>query len=193
MPKRRLNLKKSWSHLTRAQQRAVAVLGIANLAVVALLVVLLTQGPPTETQHDFSPLAAEQIERCRYAISVALLDAGHSGLVYAQTSGDIQVQIERRITDADPRSQADAAIWAGLEAVAVAGRDACLDFRAVQVTVVVTSDDRFPLHATARVSLPDLLAWSLGQIDDAELARRMDYRPPAPPASPTGTPEPPER
>jgi hypothetical protein len=39
------------------------------------------------------------------------------------------------------------------------------------------------LRAIASARMPDLWLWSLGQIDDAELARRLDYQPPHPPTS----------
>jgi hypothetical protein len=68
-----------------------------------------------------------------------------------------------------------------LEAVAVASRIACLGFHQVQVTIVLQSPQGSPLRATARASLPDLLSWSLGEIDDAELSLRVDYQPPTTP------------
>jgi hypothetical protein len=98
------------------------------------------------------------------------------------------------------RLDADGAIWAALEAVAAASRGDCLAFKVVNVTVLLPmpeppsrgppavarqgqgagpGDTSSSLRATARVALPDLLLWSLGEIDDAELALRINYQPPA--------------
>ncbi len=111
------------------------------------------------------------------------------------------------------RLDADGAIWAALEAVAAASRGDCLAFEALNVTVLLPMPEppsRGPpavpgpagprqgarqgqgagpgatngsLRATARVALPDLLLWSLGEIDDAELALRINYQPPATPGT----------
>jgi hypothetical protein len=107
------------------------------------------------------------------------------------------------------RLDADGAIWAALEAVAAASRGDCLAFKVVNVTVLLPmpeppcrglpavaslpwppcrgptgpGDTSSSLRATARVALPDLLLWSLGEIDDAELALRINYQPPATPTS----------
>ena len=43
-------------------------------------------------------------------------------------------------------------------------------------------------HTVARVGMADLMMWSLGVIDDAELARRVSYRVPGAPSQDPATP-----
>jgi len=199
-------IKTVWRRLDRSQRRALVLLGVVNLAVLGILVRMLLLPPvASHVARLQSPLTPSQVDTCRQSVSRALLQRGSSGLVQASADGTLLIQLQR--PSANPgllgradsthlpskqggagelvagdsthlRSDADAAVWLAFEALATAGRDACRGFRAVHVTVVIQSTDSRPVQATARVALLDLLAWSLGQLDDAELARRIDYRPP---------------
>jgi hypothetical protein len=165
-----------------------------NLTALSALVVLLLQAlslgrtPASVGTLRTSPLDPQRLEACRQEASHALFDAGLTGIVQTQADGTILLQIQRRTTAtsslASLRLDADAATWAALEAIAVASRGNCLDFDALQITVVLQPPDAngrtsAPTRATARVTLSNLLLWSLGEIDDAELTLRLYYQPPA--------------
>jgi len=145
---------------------------------------------------------------CREQTSRVLLKAGYTGLVQTEPDGTILLQLQwphtaalRQASPAPParasedaarsRLDADAAIWATLEIAARASREGCLGFQVLQVTVsfpgTCTTADPAPgkstndcqaQRATARVLLTDLLMWSMGELDDAELSLRVDYYPP---------------
>jgi len=172
--------------LTRRQRLVLIVLGLANLIALSTVGLLLLRAP---TASDVARLSSSpdpnQPQACRQAISRALFDAGQSGMVHTQDDGTILIQFDRAAISGDLRLEADAATWAALEAVA--GQADCLAFSTVQVTVVFSSPARGAdlassqgLRATARVGIADLMLWSLGGIDDAELTLRLDYQPPAP-------------
>jgi hypothetical protein len=194
--------------LTERQRRAIVALGVANLIALSAVGVLLIRARPTpEDVLTLPPVDSQQVDSCRQSASRALFDAGHSGLVHARKDGTILVQLQRIITSNDLRLSADAATWAALEAIT--SDDDCLGFGEVRVTVVFSfsvADPGFSLarcreppqagmhdptacpelRATARADMADLLIWSMGEIDDAEFARRVDYEPPVTP--PPGLP-----
>jgi hypothetical protein len=123
-------------------------------------------------------------------------------MVHTGEDGVILVQFQRWTVTESVRLDADAATWAALEAVTRGGE--CLRFESVQVTVDYDSpysdavaacapaqgslldasdveNECQVLHAKAHVAMADLILWSLGEIDDAELALRLDYQPPVVP------------
>jgi hypothetical protein len=176
--------------LTRRQRQALVALGTANLLALGVLAAFLLRSPASSGNPIFmSPLSPQRVNACRQQISRALLDTGQTGyteplvaMVQAQEDGTILLQIQPPPITSSLRLTADAATWAALEAVAAASRSECLDFHTIQVTVILQSQSTLQeLYATARVSLTDLLLWSLGEIDDAELTQRLDYNPPVTP------------
>ncbi len=184
-------IKTVWQRLNRSQRRALALLGMINLIVLGILALLLLRPPMAQIALLQSPLAASQVETCRQSVSRALLQRGSSGLVQALADGSLLIQLERPTANPGPsvgtgsnhlRSAADAAVWLAFEALSGAGRDACQGFRTVHVTVVIQIADSQPVRVTARAALSDVLTWSQGRFDDAELARRVEYH--APDASP---------
>jgi hypothetical protein len=114
-------------------------------------------------------------------------------MVQTKQDGTILLQIQRGISpapsthsaEATLRLQADAATWTALEAIAGASRGNCLDFDTISITIELEPYDTLAQHATAQLTMSDLLLWSLGEIDDAELSARLSYQPPttAQPAS----------
>jgi hypothetical protein len=156
-----------------------------------------------------SPSVAS-LAACREQTSRALLKAGYTGLVQTEPDGTVLLQLQwpqssvlrqtplaltARASEDAARSRldADAAIWAALEVAARASREGCLGFQVLQVTVSFPgtcatagpapsegTNDCQAQRATARVRLTDLLMWSMGELDDAELSLRVDYFPPAP-------------
>lgn len=180
---RRASLARMWSQLSRRQRQALMALGLANLTILGLgvLVVLTLRTPPLlDNAHLASPLSLKRVQTCRQQVSQALFDAGHTGTVQTGTDGVILLHLKRSTANSNPRLVADAATWAALEAIALAGPDDCPGFRIVQVTVAIQTTRDHTSYATARAGLADLLLWSQGEIDDAELALRLDYRPPSP-------------
>jgi hypothetical protein len=189
------------TRFTRRQRLVLIALSIGNLVILGGLGALWAL---SSRQHNV-PLSLllqpAQREACERATAGALLDAGHSALVQTRVDGLILVQLPP-VTASGPeahlRLAADAAVWAALEAVA--GQRACLRFHTVKATVVLAPVEgsscqagQCPqLQASAQASVVDLLAWAQGEIDDAELARRLDYRPPDPNSTPlpAGTPTP---
>lgn len=200
--------KESFIHLmvrlTRRQRHALVVLAVVNLIVLGGLVGLLLRAPSLNNDNALtSPINPQRLQACRRAASRALLDAGQTGLVHTREDGTILVQLQRTMTTDALRLDADGAAWAAFEAVADGGD--CRGLRTVKVTVVFTSSAQSftssggqcqgfrggaepnigaceRLHAMARVAVADLMMWALGEIDDAELARRVDYQPPATPS-----------
>jgi hypothetical protein len=146
--------------------------------IVLLVLVLLARAPSYEAGLSTSPLAPERLDACRQQISHALFDAGQTGAVQIRDAS-VLIQLQRPTTlTTNLRLEADAATWAALEAMAVAGRDDCLGLETLRVDVALQPPDAEPRHATAHVALPDVLLWAMGEIDDAELTRRLDYKPP---------------
>lgn len=188
---------------SQRQRRAVAALVVANLFVLGGLALLVLRSTSEPGAFRASRLAPVQAEACRDAASQALLDAGHSGLVHTQEDGTILIQMQRNVITENLRFDADAATWAALEAVAN-GSD-CLGMNAIHVSVVFSpsaqnadlyegqcrkqstdeargADECNGLQSVARVSVSDIMLWSLGEIDDAELALRIYYHPPSIPS-----------
>jgi hypothetical protein len=189
--------------LNQRQRRIFLGLGMANLAVLIALGILLLQTPASPDSISLaSPIDPRRLVSCRQSTTLALLDADQSGLVHVQDDGTIVIQLQRSINTGSLRFDADAATWTALEAVARGGD--CLGFGAIQVSVIftpsaqdaaiqgnqcqdqeqITANDTGRcqnLRAVARLSMADLMMWSLGEIDDAELAQRIDYQPPAVP------------
>lgn len=195
------------ARLTQRQRQTLTALGFANLiALVALGVLLLRPTPPADDTLTTSPLNPQHLDLCRRAISRALLEFDQSGMVHTREDGTILLQLQRAVTTPVLRQDADAAIWTALEAIA--RHNECLGFSSIEITVTLGpsvpamtphADDeaasRRPnlgLHATARVDVADLMRWSLGELDDAELSLRVDYHPPTTrtPISPEATTSP---
>jgi hypothetical protein len=173
----RARFSRVWVSLARRQRRALVLLGVAN-GIVLLVLVLLARAPSYEAGPSTSPLAPARLDACRQQISRALFDAGQTGAVQIRDDG-VLIQLQRPTTlTTSLRLEADAATWAALEAMAVAGRGDCLGLEAVRIDVTLQPPDAEPRHATAHVALPDVLLWALGEIDDAELTQRLDYEPP---------------
>ncbi len=181
------------ARLTQRQRQTLTALGCANLiALVALGVLLLQTSPSADDKFMTSPLNSEHLDLCRRAISRALLQFDQSGMVHTREDGTILVQLQRAMTTDVLRQDADAAIWTVLEAIA--SQNECLRFSSIDITVRLgpsvpeitpQANDQAPsprpnleLHATARVDMADLMRWSLGELDDAELSLRVDYYPP---------------
>ena len=169
---------RAWVSLSRRQRWALAVLGAANLVVLVGLVALLARGPsPDAGLPQTSPLSPQRLDACSQRVSRALLDAGQSGIVQIQDDTAL-LQLQRSTLTTSLRLDADAATWAALEAMGIAGGGDCLGLDVLEVVVELYIPDTEPLRATTRVGLADLWLWSLSEIDDAELARRLDYQPP---------------
>jgi hypothetical protein len=184
------------ARLTQRQRQAVTVLGFANLIALVALGVLLVQAPPSADNTTLtSPIDTEHLDVCRRAISRALYKVDQSGMVHTRDNGAILVHLQHTGITTGLRQDADAAIWTALEAIA--SHNDCLGFSTIQITVAfVPSSSTLPLQidggdasqwkgqglqATARLGMADLLRWSLGDIDDAELTLHIDYYPPATP------------
>jgi hypothetical protein len=185
------------ARLTQRQRQALTALGFANLIALVALGVLLIQAPPSADNALLtSPIDTEHLDICRRAISRALYEVDQSGMVHTRENGAILVHLQRAVITNDLRQDADAAVWTALEAID--SRNDCLGFGTIQITVAfvpssstlaLQADDGDAsqwtgqgLQATARVGMADLLRWSLGEIDDAELTLRVDYYPPATPS-----------
>jgi hypothetical protein len=186
------------ARLSQRQRMALIALGAMNISLLAgLIFLLLRSGGPPGSSASPSPLGTPQRTACRQAVTQALLEARQPGLVQVLESNTVLIQIERQQRSGEPRRTADAAVWAALEAVGHHG--ACLNLSGVQVVVFLSPPDNEscptpcePLRAAAWARMPDLWLWSLGQIDDAELARRLDYQPPREPdAASLSTTQPP--
>ena len=151
------------------------------------------------------------LKDCRQSASRALLKAGQSGLVNAQEDGSILILLQRALVTNTLRHDADAAVWTAFEAVASSAACLEFTTVIVTVGFVDTAGDSknaekptstdrpFPaatgsrgaddpgtvrgqvLQAEARANIVDLVTWTRGKIDDAQLASRIDYRPPATP------------
>lgn len=174
-------LGRGWVSLTRRQRRILTALGVANLLILVVLAALLVQTPSSGSGlPQTSPLSPQRLDACRQQVSRALLDAGQTGIVHIQDRVAL-LQLQRPTMTTSLRLDADAATWAALEAIGVAGRSDCLGLETLKVVIVLQMPDAEPLRATARVGLFDLWLWSLGEIDDAELSRRLDYEPPPQP------------
>ena len=188
---------------TPSQRRALTALLLANiLALAALGLVLLRGSSSRSSLKASSPLDPRRLVACRDGVSSALLSAEQSALAQTREDGTIIVQLYRPLTEGRLRLDSDAAVWTAMEAVADA-KD-CLDLDALEVSVILESghDQRSEsvapaatasveaaektadgptqtslqtIRATARVRVADLIVWSLGQIDDAELSLRVDY------------------
>jgi hypothetical protein len=184
--------------LTRRQHQVLLALAVANTIALGGLAALLLQAPSYPDEPSItSPISPVHLDACRRATSRALLAAGQIALVHTREDGTILIQLQRAASADDLRFAADAATWAAFEAVAA--RADCQGLSTVQVTVVVASlTQELPLahcpcqepsdtvtagqggcgglRAIARIRVADLMMWSLGEIDDAELALRADYR-----------------
>ncbi len=183
--------------LTQRQRRALIGLIIANLIAGIVLGIVLLRGETTpDNSARTSPLDPHRLRACREAVGQSLLAAGNSGLVQTKADGTILVQLQRPLITDSLRLDTDAAVWTALEAVP--SRGDCLGFDTVQVQVVISParngtgtesalvDDCNVigcqrLLATAKISVADLMLWALDEIDDAELALRLDYHPPTAP------------
>jgi hypothetical protein len=200
--------------LTRRQRQALVALAMANvIALIGVSVLLLRGHSRSADTFLATPLDPQKSEACRDAVSHSLFDAGHSGLVHIEENGTILIEIQRELTTDTLRLDADAATWASLEAVANGGE--CRRLKTVHVNVLFSSphqgnssaDDRcqellseaaigsgacIETRTMARVGIVDVMTWSVGAIDDEELAKRIDYQVPgtASPAQDDTTPLP---
>jgi hypothetical protein len=190
--------------LTRRQRQAVVALAMANvIALIGVGAVLLRGHSRPDDTFLATSLAPQQSEACREAVSHSLFDAGQSGLVHIEGNGTILIEIQRELTTDTLRLDADAATWAALEAVANGGE--CRRLKTVHVNVLFSSphqgnssaDDRCQellseassgsgackeTRTMARVGIVDVMTWSVGAMDDEELARRVDYQVPGAPS-----------
>jgi hypothetical protein len=166
---------------TRKQRVAVILLAIFNLlAVVAIAVAVRESGSTANNAHQLPTPDREQSERCTQAITQALLDAAQLGLVQTQQSGTILIHLERSGSNDHPRLTTDSAVWAAFEAIAQ--QSDCLGFGQARVEVTVSAPEQATDHppelrAVAIVQYSDLVLWGLGEIDDEELASRVEYHP----------------
>lgn len=159
---------------------------MANAMALVAVGLFVLKAPSAESSFLTSPLDPQHLETCRQAVSQALFDGGQSGLVQTAKGGTILIQLQRPLLTSSMRLDADAAVWSALEAIT--SRNDCHNLGAVQVTVVLAPTDQASsclngscqqIRAVARVSMSDLMLWSLGEIDDAELSSRLAYFPPA--------------
>jgi hypothetical protein len=196
--------------LTQPQRRVIVILGgITLVALVGLAATLLRSPSSGNDGFSVSPLTPQRVEACREATSDALFRTGQSGMVHAREDGTILIQIQKSVVSESMRQDADATTWAALEAVTSGGE--CLRLDAVHVTVdyapsvseATSGCDQGPgssseatsagsacsgLRVTARVGMKDLVLWSLGEIDDAELSMRVDYHVPVATSSDSAEP-----
>lgn len=194
--------------LTRRQRQSLFALAIANVIALISIGVLLFRGH-SKSGDTFlaTPLNPQQRKACREAVSLSLFDAGLSGLVHIEENGTILIEIQRELTTATLRLDADAATWAALEAVA--NGDECRRLKTVHVNVLFSSPQQtngsvdkrcqellseavsgsgecMETRTMARVGIVDVMTWSVGAIDDEDLAKRVDYQVPG---SPSPAPE----
>jgi hypothetical protein len=191
------------NRLDRRQRYALVTLVVANLVVFGAILLFFLLSTSESNSTSVAPILNPGYEQaCRDAASAALLNAGHSGLVHIQKDGSIFIQLQPTSIAENPRFDVDAAVWAAFEAIADSG--ACVESSTAYVTVILSlADDNSGLsgsrcseqpdgpitsttecgrlEATARVNVSDVMLWSLGKIDDAQLALRVDYHPSATP------------
>jgi hypothetical protein len=184
--------------MTLKQKRIIAILAIANVAVILTVVGLMTHptGTPTSLPSS-SPTPSPPQPTCQASPDLAVIQqathllaqAGLSGLVTLTPNGSLSFNIvapdgmgQAAATSETASAVDDAAqsVWTAFD-IALALNDlggetetACPAFAQVEVTILVRSHQA-DTQIEANVSLPDLVAYDSGELSESEFIERVTY------------------
>ncbi|MBN1890580.1 MAG: hypothetical protein JW850_21480 [Thermoflexales bacterium] len=158
-----------WRGLTRRQKSVLSVLGVANLAVLALVFIVLRA-----STTDLSPPPQPDLRSTCGSLAARLLAQRH---IAGSASIDSDNVLHLRLTGLDiggqPFSQPSDVAWDALAAAVSLPQQGCGPYPRVQVDVPVENDPA-TIRLLVSVNWLDLHAWGYGELDDEQLAERAE-------------------
>lgn len=160
--------------MTREQRRIIAILAVADLAVIVGVVVLMTHLArttvlplPTPTFSDGLPGLVSAA--CQWQAAQEMAQAGLSGSV-TLSPDTLNFEITTLLAPGQTTDDAAQLIWTAFD-VALALGEEC-PFSRVKVTIHIRDSDT-TLHAT--VAAADLAAYDAGTLTEDEFITRVTY------------------
>ncbi len=185
--------------MTPRQKRTIAILAIADIAVILALVVLVTRPsgtapsllphshtptPPhshTPTPpHSYTPTPPQQT--CQWQATQLLARAGLGGTLALPPDGSLRFEIAHPIAPGQTADEAAQLVWTAFD-VALALQEQeneCATFTQVEVTILAHSSQT-NTQISASVSAADLVAFSAGELSEDEFIERVTYTTTIPP------------
>jgi acylphosphatase len=186
--------------MTRKHLLLLLGLFFGNLAICALLVVLIqsnrpltsaelaatvaalpTNTPtplPTPTSWPTPVPATEDSLLCQREAGDALYELGLAGSVHVAPNGRLDLYVHGRAPAVERFADAQEEVWTGFEIVLALQDQGCGAFEQMQVSVLDTRWDPPRARVKVLAQLDDLIAWKQGRIIDAELMARLQVESP---------------
>ena len=163
--------------MTLGQKRIIAILAIADVAVILALIVLVTRPPGTRHPPSTPTHALSSPPRtCQWRATQLLARAGLGGTVALTSDGSLHFEVTYPLAPGQTVDEAAQATWTAFD-VALALREQeteCATFTQVKVTILVQADQSYT-QIRASVSAADLAAFSAGELSEEQFLERVTY------------------
>lgn len=177
--------------MTARQKLIVAILAIANVAIILILTTLALRPSSTDT----SPLPTSTIgtgavmpspmlpqEDCRWDAAQMLAQAGLGGTAALTPDGSLRLEITHSLPPGETIGEAAQLVWVAFDA-ALALREQGCEFDRVEVTVLAVrlnvhgkaQEGQSGARISARVGADDLAAFGAGELREDEFIERVIY------------------
>ena len=174
--------------MTFRQKRIVAILAIANVAVILILATLLLRpfdasDSPLPTPELWpSEVDAPPQEDCQWEAAQMLAQTGSAGTVALTPDGSLCFEITRSLLPDETADEAAQLVWVAFD-VALALQERECEFTWVEITVLAVrlnangqaQDDQSDARIGASVSADDLAAFGAGELGEDEFIERVTY------------------
>lgn len=163
--------------MTLRQKRIIALLAIANVAVIVALVMLVARPydtgplPPTHTQA-LSPTQ----RACQWRATQLLSRAGLAGTVALTPDGSLHFEVTSPPAPGQTVDEAAQSVWTVFDvAQALQEQETdCATFTQVKVTIMV-HNGQSDAQISASVSAADLAALGDGELSEEQFLERVTY------------------
>ena len=162
--------------MTPRQKHIIAILAIANIAVILALLVLVTHpfstGPPSLPPSHPATLPPQT---CQWPATQLLARAGLGGTVTLAADGPLCFGIAYPLAPGQTADEAAQSVWTAFDvALALLAEEECAIFTQVEVAILA-HDDRTDTQINASVSVADLLAFGAGELSEDAFIKRVTY------------------
>ena len=163
--------------MTVRQKLIVAILVIADILVIAALVVLLTRPPGTSPSPHSRPQVPSALQQtCQWRATQLLARAGLGGTVALTPDGPLRLRITSPLAPGQTVDEAAQSVWTAFDVALALQEQAaeCAIFTTVEITILVRNGQP-DTQIDASVSVKDLAAFHAGELSEDAFIERVTY------------------
>lgn len=166
--------------MTPRQKRIIAILAIANIAVILALVVFVTRPFSTSTSTlllSNPPTPTPQQQTCQWRATQLLAQTGLGGTVTLSPEGLLRFEITCLLSPAQTADEVAQLVWTAFDAALALYEQEkdCATFVRVEIAIQARGNQGHT-QIDASVRMADLVAFNQGQLNEDQFIERVSYR-----------------